>query len=138
MQEGNTNAAEAVSTSSGRDSMLRTAVQANLREIRYRRVLSSVPPRELVCGLGRALGVPENRVVQITHAAVAAEARAVMLSIAAAQRAGQAQRAADEVCTRDATIAVSGCATGRLVSKALTSRHWSTMLSLLHVLLMRF
>ena len=69
--------AASVSTQAGRDAMLRTAVQECLKAAGRRQAVSPVPPRELVCGLARSLGVPEHRTITIVHAAVAAEVRQV-------------------------------------------------------------
>lgn len=67
-QEGDTDVATAVATTAGRDAMLRHTVQECIRAAASSRDISSVPSRELVCGVAAALGVPEKRTVTIVHA----------------------------------------------------------------------
>lgn len=50
-----------------------------------------------MCGLARALGVEEERTIVITHAAVAAHVRSLLLAAAASSRSGDEERAGSDL-----------------------------------------
>jgi hypothetical protein len=97
MQEGSTDVASSVATGEGRISMLRHAARDALNSAAKGTNLQSLKPREFVCGLAGALGVPEERTISVVHAVVAAELRSWLLAIAASRRSGAYERAASDL-----------------------------------------
>ncbi|PRW60155.1 Golgi transport 1 [Chlorella sorokiniana] len=78
------------STESGRDAMLRHAVQAAIAAAQAGSysLLGGDPPAKFICGLAHDLGVPDKRAVEIVHGQVAAECREALVTAEAAYRSG--------------------------------------------------
>lgn len=97
-REGNVQLTSPSITTAACETMVRDAVQGTLASAGQSASLTrTVRPSDFVCGLAHALGLKEERLIVIVHAAVAAHVRSLLLNAAASLRSENLERANNDL-----------------------------------------